>query len=519
MIFRIPIIAALLATGTMGEVSAQAEITYPTPSAARSMNAVAPDGRHWVAALSGGDATRPTELTVLRQVSDQPSQPWAEVIRFSTDSLPSNEYRIKAGKSTIWIAWQAQPVAGGTRKIQIRQVYPGVGGIETVSGSEDQSAGFDLAVDAKDRPCVVSYKTNNAENPSLIPHIRLHRRGVSGGWEHVLAASYDEEIIAKPEEVSIATNGDDIHVYDVAWAQITFTGVTLRQSTLYHTAIKAPGTLVSSQSISYQVANETSNASQGLRPAIANVSATTAPDGMPAVSYSHLGSKQVKYGYKATGSGWSVETLLQPSGTITAQFLDETSVAVGPTGQPAVVWRSSDAGDVARSTRHSGGWTTKPVYAVKLDHPALTLDSVGNPHFTGTELSLPNRVVAVRPKDITDADGNGFTALLEDAFLMDPGGRTNAPEQHLVTVDGRHFPAFGYYHAPESTTPPANPFIEGGFRYTVEVSSDLAEWSTALLHHDTNTQDPWHSFSLWRSAVSLEENPRQFFRIRVNRLE
>jgi len=502
--------------------SAQAEITYPAPAADLSLNAVAPDGRHWVATLAGGSSTTPAELTVLRQVSDVTSQPWAEVARFSTEGLPAYHYRIKAGKSTMWIAWQGEPTAGNTRKIQIRQIYPTVGAPETVAGSEDQSSGFDFAVDGNERPCVVSYKTTTPQTPNLIPHIRLHRRGVSGGWEHILAVSYDEEIIAKPEEVAIAANGTTLHVFDVAWAQITYSGNILRQSTLYHAEIKAPGTLINSQSLSYQVANETSNVAQGLRRPIANVSATTGPDGTTAVSYSHLGSKQLKYGYKPPTSRWAVETLPQPSGDITAQYLDESTVRISPSGLPAVVWRSTDAGDVSRAVRQNGNWTTRPAYGLKLARPTVTLDAVGNPHYTGMEMGAPNRVVAARPRDITDEDGNGFTAILESAFLMSPGSLANAPSQMIVTVDGKRYPAIRYLSSPDAASAPANPFTNGGFLYTVEISRDLFTWSTAaadLVHYSTDAEHPEHTSSVWRSAVSLDENPKQFLRMRVTRPE
>lgn len=503
-------------------VCAQAEITYPATAAERSRNVVAPDGRHWVANLSGGNPSTPVEFTVLRQVSDQPPDPWVEVARFSAGFQPFPEFRLKAGKSTIWLAWQDQPVTG-TRKIQIRQVYPTVGAIETVTGSEDQSAGFDLAVDGSDRPCVVSYKTNTDSTPNLIPHIRLHRRGITGEWEHIMVATYQEEIIAKPEQVAIATTGTTIHVYDVSWAQITFSGVALRSSTLYHTEILALGPLSTSQSITYQVASETSNISQGLLPAIANVSAAAGPDGMPAISYSHLGSKQVKYAYKNTGSGWAVETLPQLSGTITTEFLDETTVAIDPSGRPVVVWRSSSAGDLSRSIRYTGGlWSTKSAYGVRMTKPSFCLDQNGNPHYAGGEISAPNRVMAVRPKDITDEDGNGFSALLEEALVMSPGSRINAPEQGVVRIEGRRYATLGYHFTADSPSPPTNPMIEGGLRYTVEISRDLLSWSSAssaLVHYNTSTEATDENFIIWRSTVSLEDDPQQFFRIRVNRME
>ncbi len=509
------VVSAIISTA-----AAQFEITYPSTGANRSVNAVAADGRHMVATLAGSGAA-PYNLTVFRQPSDQLSAPWSEVASFGTDSLAPYKYHLKSGKSTTWIAWQGQPASGGSRKIQARRVFPTVGPIETVAGSEDQAAGFDLAVDDLDRPCIVSFKTSTPASPDLIPFIRIHRRDAAGTWQYALAASYEEEMIAKPEDVAIATQGDKIHVFDVAWANVTFSGLTLRNSTLYHTEINAPGPLSAATFKYYEAARETSGTSEGLLPAILHVSAAVAPDGMPAVSYSHTGKKEVKYGYMS-GTSWTLETLPQPSGAITAQYLDETHLGIDPSGRPCIVWRSSPAGDLARSVRLPGIWSTKLVSTVKLGLPSFCLDHLGNAHYSGIDLSVPGRVVAVRPKDLTDEDGNGFTALLEDAFLMTGGGRENAPEQGIVTIAGKHYPSLGYYRSPESESPPANPLTEGGFRFTVETSPDLVTWSAAaadVVHHETDTGNPEHTFSVWRSAVPLEENSRQFFRMRVSRVE
>lgn len=496
----------------------QFEITYPTIAGAeKSASAVTADRRHMVAVLSG---TTPSALTVYRQVSDQPSVAWDAVTSFALDSQAPYHYRVKSGKSTTWVAWQGEPISGGTRTIQIRRIFPTVGPIETVTGSEGQAASFDLAIDDQDRPCIASFKTTTTAQPTLIPFIRVHRRSATGTWEYELAASYEEEMIAKPEEVAITTRGNKIHVFDVAWAQVIFTGVTLRQSTLYHTEINAPATLAEATYDFRTVANETSNTSQGLRPAILHVSAAVAPNGSPAVSYSQSGSKQVKYS-ALNGSTWVGETLVQPSGEITAEYLDETQIGIDPAGRAQIAWRSSTSGTLARSALLSSGWSTKTVSTLKLANPSFTLDRLGNPHYSGVDLTIPGRVAALRSSAITDADGNGFTKLEEDAFLMPGGGsKENAPAQLIVTVDGKRYPAIRYYSSPEASATPANPFTNGGYQYTVEISTDLITWSAAsssLVHYQTDSEDPEHTMSIWRSNVSLDDNAKQFLRMRVSR--
>ncbi|WAC20544.1 hypothetical protein OVA24_04015 [Luteolibacter sp. SL250] len=507
--------ASLLLTAVPSR--AQFEVTHPAIAGAeKSASAVTADRRHMVAVLSG---TTPSALTVYRQVSDQPSVAWDAVTSFALDSQAPYHYRVKSGNSTTWVAWQGEPTAGGARIIQIRRVFPTVGPVEMVTGSADQASGFDLAIDDQDRPCIASYRTTTAAQPNLVPFIRIHRRSASGTWEYELAASYEEEMIAKPEEIAITTRGNKIHVFDVAWAQITFSGISLRQSTLYHTEINAPGTLAAATYDFRTVANETSSTSEGLRPAIFRVSAAVAPDGAPAVSYSHTGSKQVKYS-ALRGSTWTGETLVQPNGEITAEYLDETQIGIDPAGRAQVAWRSSTSGSLARSARLSGGWSTRTVSTTKLANPSFTLDALGNAHYSGVDLTVPGRVTALRPSAITDADGNGYTRLEEDAFLMPGGGSTaNAPAQLIVTVDGKRYPAIRYYSSPEAFAAPANPFTNGGYQYTVEISTDLVTWTTApssLVHHQTDTENPEHTMSIWRSSVPLDENPKQFLRMRVN---
>lgn len=494
----------------------QFEITYPTTGADRSASTVSADQRHMVAVLSG---TTSAALTVYRQVSDQPSVAWDAVTGFALDSLAPYHYRVKSGKSTTWVAWQGEPTAGGTRTIQIRRVFPTVSPIEMVTGSQGQAPGFDLAIDDQDRPCIASFKTTTTAQPNLIPFIRVHRRSATGTWEYELAASYEEEMIAKPEEVAIAARGNKIHVFDVAWAQVVFTGVTLRQSTLYHTEINAPTALADATYTFRTVANETSNTSQGLRPAVLHVSAATAPNGAPAVSYSQSGSKQVKYS-ALSGSSWSGETLIQPSGEITAEYLDETQIGIDPTGRAQIAWRSSNSGTLARSALLGSGWSTKTVSNLKLSTPSFTLDRLGNPHYSGMDLAMPARVAALRSNAVTDADGNGFTKLEEDAFLMGSGSTENAPAQTIVMIDGKHYPAIRYYSSAEASSAPANPFTNGGYQYTVEISTDLTTWSaapSALVHYQTDNESPEHTLSVWRSSVSLDDNPKQFLRIRVSR--
>ncbi len=165
----------------------QFEITYPTIAGAeKSASAVTADRRHMVAVLSG---TTPSELTVYRQVSDQPSVAWDAVTSFALDSQAPYHCRVKSGKATTWVAWQGEPTSGGTRTIQIRRIFPTVGPIETVTGSEGQAAGFDLTIDDQDRPCIASFKTTTTAQPNLIPFIRVHRRSATESPNHWCASS------------------------------------------------------------------------------------------------------------------------------------------------------------------------------------------------------------------------------------------------------------------------------------------------------------------------------------------
>ncbi len=243
--------------------------------------------------------------------------------------------------------------------------------------------------------------------------------------------------------------------------------------------------------------------------------------------------------------------------TTTASFASLLLTAVSSYGQfevthPALAGVEKSASTVTADRRHMvavlSGTTPSAltVYRQVADQPSVAWDAVtsfaldsqapyhyrvksgksttwvawqGEPT-SGVDLTFPGRVTALRPSAITDADGNGYTRLEEDAFLMPGGGSTaNAPAQLIVTVDGKRYPAIRYFSSAEAFAPPANPFTNGGYQYTVEISTDLLTWSTApsaLVHHQTDSENPEHTMSIWRSNVPLDDNPKQFLRMRVN---
>lgn len=524
----LPSAAALLVSGLLTVVpalSAPLEISYPSPSAVGAVNAVSPDKRHVVAMLKETSPGSVSCLVVSRQIADGANDSWAEIFTIPLDPLPGYHVRLKSGKTTTWVAWQGIPAAGVPAPIHLRQLFPEIGPIETVGGSENQSPGFDLAIDDQERPCLGSFKTSIQTPPELIPTVNLHRRTGAGQWEHIVTAIYDgEEIVRRPEAVAIAVHGTTIHLFDIGWTEITL-GSRLRVSNLYHTEIEAPAALSDARLIGYDVSSASTSASDGFQPAITDLSAAVDLDGIPAIAFTLPAHRQVRYSDATSGNPtlpWSTETLLQPGGSISGVFTGSTSLAFDRNNRPQVVWQSTTTGNIARSIRTGSTWSLAVIDSLQLSRPSFLIDSEGNFHYTGIEATAPGRAVAARPLDITDIDGNGFTHLEEAAFLMtyadDP--RSRVPQISEITIGEKRYPVLSYYRHILEPSSPANPFHHPDFIYTVETSTDLESWTSAssdLVHLEDLTIQDEYTYSSWRSAKSLDESPRQFFRMRLNR--
>lgn len=501
-----------------------AETTYPVASnATRSVSAVAPDNRHWIAALIGsGSGSTASNLRISRQASDLTGTPWQTVADFTLESLPNHTLRFRSGKSTAWVAWQGVAVTPANPQIFIRRVYPDIGPIESVAGTESQSPGFDLAIDDQERPCVVSFKRSEEDVPNLTPNVRVHRRGATGTWDWTTVTAYQAGEEVHTESVAITTSGNFIHVFDTDYALITISNITYRNSQVYHTEVEAPAGLAAAEIDSTYITAINSTSAEGYRPSIAHLSAAAGPNGRPALAFSSLGSRQSKCAVY-DGSTWDVETLPQPGGGITAQYLEESTIRILPDNRPVIVWRSSNNGGVAQSIRTQNVWTTKSVYEMRAYQPSFDFDRLGNAHYSGGDFNTSGSIVALRPRDITDADGNGFTYLEESAFLMTGLAvpSSQAPRPGSVAISGQTYPTLTYFR-PIYSGGNTNPFNHPDFRYTVETSSDLVTWSSAgadLVHQETLTVTGRHTVATWRSTKPLSTHPRQFLRVRLDRID
>lgn len=506
-------------------LSAQVEITHPATGVGHSINIIAPDGRHWVAMpSSNGSAQTPYNLVIARQVSDLQGVPWENVANFPLESLAPYCYRLKSGKLTTWVAWQGQPTGSAVSKIQIRKVYPTLGPVETVAGSENQSSGFDLAIDGQERPCLVSFKTYTGDIRTLEPFVRFHRRSADGGWEHLDTAFYDEEEITRPEEVAITVSGNKIHIFEAAWAQFRVSGTLRRQSNLFHTQLEVAGSLGTAKFSDYIAGSDSSYQADGFLPAIAGLSASVTSTGNPVLAYAHLGTKQVKccrftpVAYPQ--NPWTTDILPQPGGGITGSYVGSTHLEVDPTDRPHVTWRSTSSGNLALTVRENSIWSTTVPYNLQLQDPTFAIDPHGELYYTGIDIATPGLAIAARSAANIDNDGDGFTELQEAAFLMTPlaNARERAPVQGIVMIGDQRYLTIGYYH-PVISGSPANPFNHPSYTYTVQASTDLAHWSSApadVIHVETSTDGTNHTYTVWRSAVPVDSPGHRFLRVGVS---
>lgn len=519
--FLTPALILLSAFAANGQT---AETTYPVASGGtRSVSAVAPDNRHWTATLIGtGSGSTASNLRISRQPSDLTGSPWQTVADFTLESLPGYTLRFRSGKSTAWVAWQGIAITPASPQVFIRRVYPDIGPIESVTGTENQSHGFDLAIDDQERPCIVSFKANDGAAPNLTPNVRVHRRGSTGIWDWATVTAYQAGEEVNTESVAITASGNFLHVFDTDYALITISNITYRNSQLYHTEIEAPTGLAAAKIDSTFITAINSTSSEGYQPSIAHLSAATGPNGRPALAFSSLGSRQLKCAVY-DGSSWDVETLTQPGGGITAQYLGESTIRILPDNRPVIIWRSSNTGGVTRSIRTQNVWSTKSVYEMQAYQPSFDFDRLGNAHYSGADFTTSGRTVALRPRDITDEDGNGFTHLEESAFLMTglATPSSQAPRPGSVTISGETYPTLTYFR-PIHSGGNTNPYNHPDFRYTVETSTDLVTWSSAgadLAHQETLTVAGQHTTATWRSTKPLSTHPRQFLRVRLDRID
>lgn len=123
-------------------------------------------------------------------------------------------------------------------------------------------------------------------------------------------------------------------------------------------------------------------------------------------------------------------------------------------------------------------------------------------HFTADELA--NAAIS---GPTADPDGDGVNNLLEYAFGLDPTdtSRDGLPAMSTTRVDGADYLAISFTRLK----------ISGDLIYTVEASSDLANWSAlapaaqnVVDHGDTETV-------VARDTVAVGTVPRRFLRVRV----
>jgi len=494
------------------------EFSTPLPQGSLAVNAIAVDGAHVIAMTV--NRNRPGGFHDL-DIARQSTTGWQLIGSFTMDSTPPYEVKMENGPGMVWIAWRGR-TAGGLSELKLRQVGATLGPVLVVPNTSGETSKFDLAVDQANLPYLATNRDNQEELPFPNPRIRIHRRLPSGAWEIQDAVIRSSPANRTFGSLALNARADRLDLFFTLDGYSTVSGVERRTISLFHYESSSAADFVNPGNVPVTIA-EGFSTDFNFPPAIAEISSGSSTGIFPAVAYADQAARVVKVAHFSPNSVWVTETLPYPPGTSFDGFIASPCLQVGADGADFLVsWRSSITGSLAYSKRSNGVWVTSLVGTVKVFRTSLALDRNSNPHMATNLIAAPNFPLAIRPYDITDEDNDGFIHLLEIAFGMDPNIPSNdrAPLLGKRTIGGMTYPTITYFRQTGGTPTTSNPHLTSDFIYTVETSEDLVRWRIKpadLAHFESFSIFGVGSQSTWRSVKSLEENPRQFLRIRVDR--
>ena len=160
------------------------------------------------------------------------------------------------------------------------------------------------------------------------------------------------------------------------------------------------------------------------------------PTGWPAISYYDVKNKDLKYAYK-DASGWHIQTV-DSSGDVGS----DTSLRLTPTGWPAISYGGN--GNLKYAYKDAGGWHIQTVDSTGGAMTSLQLTTAGWPAisyggWTGTNWDLK----------YTYKDGSGWHNQVVDSY-----SNSNVGYYTSLQLTTAGWPAISYYHETNGSTNP-----------------------------------------------------------------
>lgn len=404
----------------------------------------------------------------------------------------------------MWAVWRNKPSSGNVL-IQAAQVYPRSESfsIELVD-SQTSEARFDAAMGSDGLPRVAFISAGKKS-------LTICRRTDGGVWEKKITSEIPGATAKRYEEIALATRGTSLAVVVCEVEQLTdriygselwsyWGGEPAQWSGFNFSSL----TLLDDR-------NETGNRPSFLFPEVvwgpdANLHVATVTGEQFSVGLIQLNTISHAQSERRLVLGeFSLfvdpNLALAPDGTLRFGVCDQQSFS----NFPYYLADSDSPVEIRRVTDLS---------SIGLD---MELDAFGNPWLI-TRHPNENLLQVTAPTDVTDLDGDGVPALVEDALFMDSSVPDSElfPRMKFLTVDGRVYPSFTY--RTQSGGSGSNPYVSADYSCTLEISDDLETWSSSpadVILNDRFTISGRGTINVYRSTTPV--NQGEYFRLRVER--
>jgi len=466
----------------------------------------AADGKLQILFTEKSGASSSAPLDVILATFDSGSFTFTDVssIGPATDDQREQDIRLIGDKKSMWAVWRNKPSTGASF-MQAAQVFPRPSefSIETIDIGTSE-ARFDAAMGADNFPRV-AFVTQGKKS------LTVCRRTASGVWEKKVTLPIPGAENRSYEELAIATRGNSIALVPCS---VTVLTPSIFGSELWSHWTPEPNQwtdLSFSNSRRLRERNEGSDIPSFRYPdAIWTedenlvVGTVTGMQFSSSVTQSQTNAPVLSHQSMILGEFSTYvdpNVAVAPDGTIRFAICDTATFTNRAIYFPSTEDRFENE-------------TVSDQFAVSLD---MELDALGNPWMI-TRHPNENLLQVSTLTDVTDLDGDGIPALIEQALFLNPDvpDAGQFPTLEFITVDGKSYPSFTIRS--QSGGSGNNPYNSNDYSYLIEISDNLETWSSApsdIVLGSRFTITGRGTVSTYRSTTPV--NQGEFIRLRVTR--